>query len=234
MNFGVISIFPQMFSALTNFGVTGRAFQQGLCSVEYFNPRDYSEDVHKSVDDRPYGGGPGMVMMYEPLKGAILAARDMVPGPVVYLSPQGKSLSVERLRDLHQQRNVTFLCGRYEGIDERIVRKHVDEEISIGDYVISGGELAAMVIMDALIRLIPGALGHELSAEEDSFSHGLLDTSHYTRPQTVDGMGVPGILLTGNHQEISRWRQLQSYERTLARRPELLAKYHDNPDSEGN
>ena len=222
----VVTLFPQMFSALSDNGVTGRAIQNGLVQMGTINPRDYTEDRHNTVDDRPYGGGPGMVMMVEPLRKAIGEARKVLSdkAKVIYLSPQGRKLDQEGLRELATNEEMILLCGRYEGIDERLIASEVDEEWSIGDYVLSGGELAAMVLIDGVTRLIPGALGHEDSAVQDSFMNGLLDTPHYTRPEVLDGEAVPDVLLSGNHKNIERWRLKQALGRTWLRRPDMLEK----------
>lgn len=228
MRFDLITIFPEMVRAITDFGVTGRAIDRGIATLQSWNPRDYTEDRHRTVDDRPYGGGPGMVMLYEPLKRTIQqvcqSQRDAgIEKPhLVYLSPQGAPLTQQRAEALSHQPGVILLAGRYEGIDERLIESEIDEEISIGDYVLSGGELPAMVLMDAVIRLLPGALGHADSAAEDSFSDGALDCPHYSRPEVVDGMAVPSVLLSGNHQKIAQWRAAQSDQRTLTRRPDLI------------
>lgn len=221
---GVVTLFPEMFTALTGHGVTGRAVKRGQLTVEYSNPRDHAHDRHRTVDDRPFGGGPGMLMKVEPLLEAIAAIRAKAPSPprVIYLSPQGQPLTQKRVVELAQLDSLILLCGRYEGIDERIVEMCVDEEISIGDYVLSGGELGAMVLLDAVTRLIPGVLGHADSAVEDSFSEGWLDCPHYTRPEEFAGQRVPEVLLSGNHELIRRWRLKQSLGRTWLRRPELL------------
>ena len=221
---GVVTLFPQMFTALTGHGVTGRAVKRGQLTVEYSNPRDHAHDRHRTVDDRPFGGGPGMLMKVEPLLEAIEAIREKAPSTprVIYLSPQGQPLTQQRAEALAQLDSVVLLCGRYEGIDERIIEMCVDEEISIGDYVLSGGELGAMVLLDAVTRLIPGVLGHADSAVEDSFSEGWLDCPHYTRPEEFAGQRVPEVLLSGNHALIRRWRLKQSLGRTWLRRPELL------------
>jgi len=220
----VITLFPEMFSALTESGVSRRALQSELYDLKTWNPRQFTTDKHKTVDDRPYGGGPGMVMMYQPLKDTISAIKAESPAKphVVYLSPQGRPLTQAKVAELAQYDQITLLCGRYEGVDERLLVSEVDEEISIGDFVVSGGELPAMMLMDAVIRLIPGALGHHQSAEQDSFSDGLLDCPHYTRPEVVDEMAVPSVLLEGNHAKIDAWRQAQKLERTQKRRPDLL------------
>ncbi|MFT7224244.1 MAG: tRNA (guanine37-N1)-methyltransferase [Cellvibrionaceae bacterium] len=223
----VITLFPEMFAALTDYGVTGRAIEKGLLKLSFINPRDFAEDKRQTVDDRPYGGGPGMVMKVQPLQAAIRAARDQLgePAKVVYLSPQGgllNQLQVQRFAEVTDYQRLILLSGRYEGVDERLLVSEVDEEWSIGDYVLSGGEFAAMVILDAVIRLLPGALGHEDSAEQDSFSNGLLDYPQYTRPDVYQGLPAPEVLLSGNHQHIERWRLQQSLGRTWLRRPELL------------
>ena len=224
MQFGIISIFPEMFQALTEQGVTGRAVTSGLVSIDCWNPRDFTTDRHQTVDDRPYGGGPGMVMKVEPLAQAIDAAKAKLgsQSKVIYLSPQGRKLDQAGAEELAKQDGLIFLAGRYEGVDERLIQTQVDEEWSIGDYVLSGGELAAMVMMDSIIRLVPGVLGHELSAVEDSFVDGLLDCPHYTRPDNHDGEQVPNILLSGDHKKIKQWRLKQALGRTWQRRPDLL------------
>lgn len=222
MRFDVISLFPEMFDAVRH-GVTGRAIERGQVELQLWNPRDYADDMHRTVDDRPYGGGPGMVMMVEPLRQAITAARAAAPDSrVLYLSPQGRRLDQQALRELAAEPGFVLLAGRYEGIDERIVEAHVDQEWSIGDYVLSGGELPAMVLMDALIRLLPGVLGHADSAEQDSYVDGLLDCPHYTRPEEIEGRTVPEVLKSGNHELIRRWRLQQALGRTWLRRPDLL------------
>lgn len=226
MRIEVVTLFPPMFEAITGYGVSGRAVERGLLEVGLWNPRDYARDRYRSVDDRPYGGGPGMVMMVDPLREALHRARASAAGRgdarVLYLSPQGRRLDQAGVRELSARSSLVLLCGRYEGVDERLIASEVDEEWSIGDYVLSGGEPAAMVLIDALARLIPGALGHEDSAEQDSFEQGLLDCPHYTRPEVVDGMRVPAVLLSGDHAAIARWRQKQALGRTWLRRPELL------------
>lgn len=229
---GVISLFPEMFDAITEYGVTGRAIRNGLIEFHKWNPRDFTHDRHRTVDDRPYGGGPGMLMMVQPLRDAIHAAKnaaavDGKTAKVIYLSPQGRKLDQAGVRDLAQQERLVFIAGRYEGIDERIIESEVDEEWSVGDYVLSGGELPAMTLIDAIARFVPEVLGHEQSAEQDSFSAGLLDCPHYTRPEVLDDSSgeeksVPKVLLSGNHEHIRQWRQFKSLERTWNRRPELL------------
>jgi tRNA (guanine37-N1)-methyltransferase len=225
MRFDLITLFPEMFKAISESGITGRAIENGLATVQYYNPRDYADNKHGRVDDKPYGGGPGMVMQVKPLRAAITLARKAVQdsAPVIYLSPQGKRLTQAKCQSLSRQPRLILLAGRYEGIDQRLIDHDIDEELSIGDYVLSGGELPAMVLMDALIRLIPGALGNEQSAPADSFQQGLLDHPHYTRPETIDGQSVPEVLLTGDHASIERWRQQQRELQTKAKRPELLS-----------
>ena len=223
MRIAMVSVFPEMLAAVTEVGVTGRAVREGLLELAAVNPRDYALDRHRSVDDRPYGGGPGMVMRPEPLAAAIGEARRLAGGgPVVYLSPQGARFDDRRARQLAAQRRLVLVAGRYEGVDERVLEGHVDEELSIGDYVLSGGELAAMVVIDAVARLLPGVLGHADSAMEDSFADGLLDCPHYTRPEHYEGRAVPAVLLSGDHAAIRRWRLKQALGRTWQRRPDLL------------
>lgn len=223
MRVDVITLFPELVQQVTSCGVVGRAAEQGLLELQCWNPRDYTLDRHRSVDDRPYGGGPGMLMKVQPLRDAIEAARGHNPGArLVYLSPQGKLLKQAMLAEQAALGSVILLCGRYEGIDERLIQREVDEEWSLGDYVISGGELAAMVCVDAMTRLLPGALGHDESAQQDSFSGGLLDCPHYTRPETYRGDRVPQVLMNGNHRDIDTWREQQALGRTWQRRPELL------------
>src|SRR5690606_29992907 len=220
----VVSLFPGFIAQCAAFGVTGRALERGLLTLNGWNPRDYAEGNYRRVDDRPFGGGPGMVMLVDPLRKAIQAARDAAEGParVVYMSPQGRPLDQPKVRELAGLQRLVILCGRYEGVDERLVRAEVDEEISIGDYVLSGGELAAAVVVDAIARLQDGALNDADSAVQDSFEDGLLDCPHYTRPVEHELGAVPGVLLSGNHAEIARWRREQSLRRTLERRPDLL------------
>lgn len=228
MKFSIVTLFPEMFRAITEYGVTSRAVKNGLIELEYVNPRDFTHDVHRTVDDRPYGGGPGMLMLVEPLLAAIaqakqsLAARGVEQARVVYVSPQGRRFDQHAARTFSQQPGMIFLCGRYEGIDERVIELAVDEEWSIGDYVLSGGELPVMAMIDATARLLPGVLGHKDSASEDSFFEGLLDCPHYTRPEDYQGRVVPPVLLSGNHAAIRRWRLKQSLGRTWQRRPDLL------------
>lgn len=225
MRIDVISLFPDFIADCAGFGVTGRAVERGLVSVHGWNPRDYAQGNYRRVDDRPFGGGPGMVMMIDPLRAAIAAARaaDPEPARLVYLSPQGRRLDQDHVRELAGRSRLLLLCGRYEGIDERLVRAEVDEELSIGDYVLSGGELAAAVVVDAVARLQEGALNDAESAAQDSFdADGLLDCPHYTKPAGHELGDVPEVLLSGNHAEIGRWRRRQALQRTLERRPDLL------------
>jgi tRNA (guanine37-N1)-methyltransferase len=222
LRFDIVTLFPGMFDALRE-GITGRALDKGLIEFHSWNPRDYTRDVHRTVDDRPYGGGPGMVMKVEPLRDAIRAARKEAPGSkVVYLSPQGRVLTQQAVSQMSRLSGLVLVAGRYEGVDERLLQSEIDEEWSIGDYVLSGGELPAMIMVDAITRLLPGALGHALSAEQDSHADGLLDCPHYTRPEEIDGMQIPDVLRSGNHELIRRWRLQQSLGRTWQRRPDLL------------
>lgn len=230
MEFDVITLFPEMFAALTESGVTRRAFEQGKCSLTLWNPRDFTSDRHRTVDDRPYGGGPGMVMLPQPLEDAIGAAKarqqkaGLKEPRVIYLSPQGKLLKHERVMQLKEEPGLVLLCGRYEAVDQRLLDRCVDEEISIGDFVLSGGELPAMALMDAVIRQLPGVLHDEMSAAEDSFVGGILDCPHYTRPPEYKGMEVPEVLLGGHHAEIGKWRRERALEATLKKRPDLIEK----------
>ena len=229
---GIITLFPEMFTALTDYGVTGRAFREGKATLKLWNPRDYTTDKHRTVDDRPYGGGPGMLMKVEPLAKAIEAAKeesimvgdDNAPAKVIYLSPQGRPFTQKSAKALSSSNKLIMVAGRYEGIDERLLESVIDEEWSLGDFVLSGGELAAMSFADAMIRLQPGVLGHQNSAIEDSFSEGLLDCPHYTRPEILDGNAVPAVLLSGDHKAIAKWRHQQALGRTWQRRPDLLKK----------
>ena len=222
MRFDVITLFPEMFDAI-RLGVTGRAIDKGLVELVLWNPRDYTEDVHQTVDDRPYGGGPGMVMKVEPLLAAIKAAKAQSPASkVIYLSPQGQRFVQATAVAATQTSGIILIAGRYEGIDERVIHSFVDEEWSLGDFVLSGGELPAMVVIDSMIRLLPGALGHAESAEQDSFSDGLLDCPHYTRPENILNQDVPSVLLSGDHEKIRLWRLQQALGRTWLRRPDLL------------
>lgn len=221
---GIISLFPDMFRAVSEFGVTGQAVKKGLLSLESWNPRDFTHDKHRTVDDRPYGGGPGMLMMVQPLSDAINAAKQASPGKakVIYLSPQGRKLDQQGVEELATNENLILICGRYEGVDERIIESYVDEEWSIGDFVMTGGEIPAMTLIDSVSRFVPGVLGDFASAEEDSFANGLLDCPHYTRPEVLNQKPVPSVLTSGNHEDIRRWRLKQSLGRTWLRRPELL------------
>ena len=225
MRIDVLSLFPEFIRQCTQVGVVGRAFERGLLSVEAWNPRDYATDNYRRVDDRPFGGGPGMVMRAEPLTACLNAARAASPesATVIYLSPQGPPLTQEKVRELAARPRVILICGRYEGVDERFIEREVDEELSIGDYVLSGGELAAAVVIDALGRLQEGALNDAESAKQDSFEDGLLDCPHYTRSDLQGTEGVPAVLLSGDHAAIRRWRRQQSLGRTWLRRPDLLA-----------
>ncbi len=228
MWFAVVSLFPEMFAAVRDYGITGRAFARGQASLSCINPRDYTHDAYQRVDERPFGGGPGMVMLAEPLADAINHAKALASAqgfanvPVVYLSPQGRTLDEAGVLALQQHDGLILLCGRYEGIDERLIERYVDQEWSIGDYVLSGGELPAMVLMDTVIRRIPDVMGDNASAEQDSFATGMLDCPHYTKPDVFEGIAVPDVLKSGHHLQIERWRFLQSVARTTARRPELL------------
>lgn len=228
MHLGLITLMPEMLAVLEH-GVTGRAINQGLAKLDVWNPRDWGKGSYRQIDDKPYGGGPGMVMMYEPLTAAIKHARENMPSTckTVYLSPQGRVIDQDALNNIAlANQSILFIAGRYEGIDERVIAGHVDEEWSIGNFVLSGGELAAMVFIDALVRLLPGSLGHPGSAIQDSFMDGLLDYPHYTRPPIVDGMEVPAVLLNGNHRDITRWRRKQALGNTWLKRPELLQTLH--------
>jgi tRNA (guanine37-N1)-methyltransferase len=222
MQIAIVTIFPQMFDGFVCEGMTRRALEVGQLQLEFRNPRDFTEDNHRQVDDRPYGGGPGMVMMAEPLDQAISSARAAVRGRVIYLSPQGRRLEQKRVRELAGEAGLVLLAGRYEGVDERVLEAEIDEEISIGDYVLSGGELPAMVLIEALVRYLPGVLGNEDSVKSDSFTAGLLDWPHYTRPEVYGEDQVPPVLLSGHHEEIRRWRMKQALGRTWQKRPELL------------
>jgi tRNA (guanine37-N1)-methyltransferase len=235
LQIAVVTLFPDMFNVVTEYGVTGRAVEKELVRVTTWNPRDFTNDKHRTVDDRPYGGGPGMVMMVAPLRDAIRAARESQGKGcrVICLSPQGRRLDHSGVLELSRYKGLILVAGRYEGIDERIIETEVDEEWSIGDYVLSGGELAAMVMIDAIIRTVPGVLGHENSAREDSFFGGLLDYPHYTRPEEIEGLSVPAVLMSGNHEEISRWRLKQALGRTWLRRPDLLAVLQLNAEQQG-
>lgn len=224
LSIGVVTLFPEMFDAVTGHGITGRAVKQQLLHLQAWNPRDFTDDRHRTVDDRPYGGGPGMVMKVEPLQKAIRAAKASVgdDAKVIYLSPQGRQLDQAGVEELSACKQLVLVAGRYEGIDERLIEAEVDEEWSIGDYVLSGGELAAMVLIDTVVRQIPGALGHQDSAQEDSFAEGLLDCPHYTRPESYQGEPVPEVLMGGDHEKIRRWRLKQALGRTWLRRRDLI------------
>lgn len=224
MQVAVVTLFPQMFEAIERWGITSRAIERGILELVCFNPRDFAKDRHRSVDDRPYGGGPGMVMMVQPLRDAILAARARLGGDTrtVCLSPQGRPLDQAVVAELAGRERLILICGRYEGIDERLLQTEVDEELSVGDFVLSGGEVPAMLVVEAMTRLLPGALGHEESAANDSFASGLLDCPHYTRPEVSEGRAVPSVLLSGDHGAIRRWRMKQALGRTWQRRPDLL------------
>ncbi len=230
MQFDVVTLFPEMFAALTQSGITRRAFEQNRCALSLWNPRDFTSDNHRTVDDRPYGGGPGMVMLAKPLEAAIDAAKVRqlelgLPRPrVVYLSPQGQALTHHRVMQMTTESGVVLLCGRYEAVDQRLLDRCVDEEISLGDFVLSGGELPAMALMDAVIRQLPGVLHDDASAVEDSFVNGLLDCPHYTRPEVYEGVAVPPVLMGGHHAEIEKWRRARALEATAKKRPDLILK----------
>jgi len=227
LRFDVITLFPEMFAAVRDFGISRRALEQGLWQLECWNPRTWAGNAYGSVDDRPFGGGPGMVMQAAPLEQAIAAAKVARGdgGKVICLSPQGRPLDHAKVLDVLAGQGTILLCGRYEGIDERVIKRCVDEEVSLGDFVLSGGEIAALALIDACVRQLPGALNDEASAVEDSFVDGLLDCPHYTRPEEYEGMRVPEVLLSGHHENIRRWRLKQSLLRTRERRPELFAKW---------
>lgn len=228
MRFDVVTLFPPMFDAITGHGITSRALERGLWSLRCWNPRDFATDAYRTIDDRPYGGGPGMVMMAEPLTAALTAIRaDCVDGGgavprVLHLSPRGRPITHEKVVELAAEPGLMLLASRYEAVDQRFIDRHVDEEISVGDFVVSGGELPAMMLIDAIVRLLPGALNDPRSAQEDSFANGLLDCAHYTRPEVHEGESVPAVLLSGHHARIARWRREQSLAITLARRPDLI------------
>ncbi|HEU4375912.1 MAG TPA: tRNA (guanosine(37)-N1)-methyltransferase TrmD [Telluria sp.] len=230
MQFDVVSLFPEMFAALTQSGVTRRALEQQRWGLSLWNPRDFTTDRHRTVDDRPYGGGPGMVMMAKPLEAAVNAAKErqvalgLAAPRVVFMSPQGRPLTHERVMQLKDEPGLVLLCGRYEAVDQRLLDRVVDEEISLGDFVLSGGELPAMALMDAVLRQLPGVLGDDASAVEDSFVNGLLDSPHYTRPESYEGVGVPPVLMGGNHAEIVKWRRQRMLEATARKRPDLIVK----------
>jgi tRNA (guanine37-N1)-methyltransferase len=227
MRVDVITLFPEMFSVLTQWSISARAIQRGLLELFTWNPREATSDRHRTVDDRPYGGGPGMVMKVQPLRDTLIRAKQAAgntQGVTIYLTPQGRLLDQTAVKKLATMSHLILLTGRYEGIDERLITSQVDEEWSIGDYVLSGGELAAMVVIDAVTRLLPGALGDPASAQQDSFMDGLLDYPHYTRPEHIDGISVPQVLLGGDHAAIAQWRLREALGRTWLRRPDLLAK----------
>lgn len=230
MQFDVVTLFPEMFTAITQSGITRRAFEQKRCELSLWNPRDFTSDKHRTVDDRPYGGGPGMVMMVKPLEAAVLEAKKRqiatdLPAPrVIYMSPQGKALTHERVMQLTAEPGLVLLCGRYEAVDQRFLDACVDEEISLGDFVLSGGELPAMALMDAVIRQLPGVLHDDASAVEDSFVNGLLDCPHYTRPEVYEGTAVPAVLMGGHHVEIEKWRRERALEATAKKRPDMIIK----------
>ena len=238
MRIDVITIFPQMFDALTCGGVTSRAIDKGLLKLGLWNPRDYTHDRHRTVDDRPYGGGPGMVMSVPPLEAALssvqnsLTQQGLSGNKVIHLTPQGRRLEQAAVKELAQRPGFVLVCGRYEGIDERFLQTRVDEEWSVGDFVLSGGELAAMVMIDAVARLVPGVLGHDQSAEQDSFMNGLLDYPHYTRPDSIAGLEVPKVLLSGDHAAIARWRLKQALGKTWLKRPDLLENIELDPQQQ--
>lgn len=228
MQFDVVTLFPEMFAAITQSGITRRAFEQGRCGLKLWNPRDFTSDNYRTVDDRPYGGGPGMVMLARPLEAAISAAKarqadqGLAAPRVIYLSPQGKALTHARVMQLREEAGLVLLCGRYEAVDQRALDRCVDEEISLGDFVLSGGELPAMALMDAVIRQLPGVLNDDASAVEDSFVNGLLDSPHYTRPEVYEGVAVPEVLMSGNHALIGKWRREQALAATQRKRPDLI------------
>jgi tRNA (guanine37-N1)-methyltransferase len=234
MRIDVVTLFPDMIREQSAYGIQGRAIENGLLLLEAWNPRDFSEDRHRGVDDRPYGGGPGMVMQVQPLRSAIQQAKAAaVAAPVIYLSPQGERFDQGKARQLAGLERIILVAGRYEGIDERLIGLEVDEELSVGDYVLSGGELPALIVMDAVTRLLPGALGDADSAQQDSFMDGLLDYPHYTRPEETEGLRVPEVLLGGNHADIRRWRHKQALGRTWIRRPDLLDAMQLNEEQQG-
>jgi tRNA (guanine37-N1)-methyltransferase len=234
MRFDVVTLFPEMVAAAAGYGVTGRALDRGIVSLSVWNPRDYTRDRHRTVDDRPYGGGPGMVMKYQPLHDAVNDARQSgaEPTKVVYLSPQGKPITQDLLSEAREVSQLILVAGRYEGIDERFVELDCVDEWSIGDYVISGGELAALIVIDGITRLLPGVLGDEDSAQQESHMNGLLDFPHFTRPEQLEESSVPDILMSGNHADIDRWRMKQALGRTWQRRPDLLKKKNLSSEQE--
>jgi tRNA (guanine37-N1)-methyltransferase len=230
----LVSLFPEFASSLASHGVVGRAITRGLVTLDCWNPRDFADDPHRTVDDRPYGGGPGMVMKFEPLAAAIQAARAAAPqgSPVVCLSPQGAVFDQALASRFALLPGLILVAGRYEGIDERLIETEVDLELSIGDFVLSGGEIAAVAVVDAIVRLVPGVLGDQESAQQDSFMSGLLDHPHYTRPEVVRGMSVPEVLLSGDHAKIARWRHKQALGRSFVRRPDLVRKFEVNEEQQ--
>jgi tRNA (guanine37-N1)-methyltransferase len=233
LHVGVVTLFPDMFAAIRDYGITGRAIERELIRLEFWNPRDYASDHHRSVDDKPYGGGAGMVLMVAPMRAAITAARRELPKARVYaLTPQGRPIDQRRIDELSAAEQLILVAGRYEGIDERILQADVDEELSLGDFVVSGGELPAMALIDAMIRTLPGALGDADSARNDSFAQGLLDYPHFTRPEEIGGQRVPDVLLSGDHSAIARWRHKQALGRTWLRRPDLLEAYQLDAEAE--
>ncbi len=234
MQVQVVSLFPELVAAIGDYGVVGRAVERGLLSLGFCNPRDFADDPHRTVDDRPYGGGPGMVMKFEPLAGAIAAAREALPrgGPVICLTPQGRLFDQAMAGRLAALPGMVLVAGRYEGIDERLIDAAVDEEVSLGDFVLSGGEIPAMAVIDAVARLLPGVLGDAASAEQDSFMQGLLDCPHFTRPEEIDGRRVPDVLLSGDHARIAKWRRQQALGRSLLRRPDLVGKLQLTPEQQ--
>jgi len=234
MQMQVVTIFPEMVKTIAEYGVVGRAAERGILSLDCQDPRDFTTDVHRTVDDRPYGGGPGMVMKYEPAAAALKAARAALPSgaPVVCLTPQGAVFDQATANRFAGLPGMVFLAGRYEGIDERLLKSQVDEELSLGDFVLSGGEIAAMAVIDAIVRLLPGVLGDEDSAQQDSFMQGLLDHPHYTRPEEIDGQRVPGVLLSGDHARIAKWRYQQALGRSFLRRPDLLERLELNEEQQ--
>jgi tRNA (guanine37-N1)-methyltransferase len=234
MQIAVVSLFPEMVGQVTEYGVVGRAKERELLSLHCQNPRDFATDAHRTVDDRPYGGGPGMVLKYEPTAKAIHAAKEALPAgcPVVCLSPQGRVFDQATAKRYSSLPGMILLAGRYEGIDERLIDREVDEELSLGDFVLSGGEIAAMAVIDAVARLLPGVLGDAESAVQDSFVQGLLDHPHYTRPESIDGQNVPAVLLSGDHARIARWRYKQALGRSYLRRPDMVEKLELSNDQQ--
>lgn len=234
MQVQVVSLFPEMVAAIGDYGVVGRAVERGLLSLGFCNPRDFADDPHRTVDDRPYGGGPGMVMKFEPLAAAIAVAREALPrgAPVICLTPQGRLFDQAMAGRLAALPGMVLVAGRYEGIDERLIDAAVDEEVSLGDFVLSGGEIPAMAVIDAVARLLPGVLGDAASAEQDSFMQGLLDCPHFTRPEEIDGRRVPDVLLSGDHARIAKWRRQQALGRSFLRRPDLVGKLQLTPEQQ--